>query len=90
MWCWRRMEKISWTDRVRNGELLYRVMEERNIIHTVKRRKANRIGYILRTNRVLKNVTEGIIGGGVEMTRKRGEDVSSYWMTLRKQEDTRK
>ena len=22
MWCWRRMEKISWTDRVRNEEVL--------------------------------------------------------------------
>ena len=35
------MEKISWTNRVRNKEVLYRVNEERNIIHTVKRRKAN-------------------------------------------------
>jgi hypothetical protein len=26
MWCWRRMEKISWTDRVRN-EVLLRVKE---------------------------------------------------------------
>jgi hypothetical protein len=24
MWCWRRMEKISWTDRVRNAEVLSR------------------------------------------------------------------
>jgi hypothetical protein len=23
MWCWRRMEKISWTDHVRNEELLF-------------------------------------------------------------------
>jgi hypothetical protein len=36
MWCWRRMEKISWTDRVRNEEVLHRVKEERNILHTVK------------------------------------------------------
>jgi hypothetical protein len=28
MWCWRRMEKISWTDRVRNEEVLHRVKEE--------------------------------------------------------------
>jgi hypothetical protein len=26
-WCWRRMEKISWTDRVRNEEVLHRVKE---------------------------------------------------------------
>ena len=23
MWCWRRMEKISWTDHVRNEEVLF-------------------------------------------------------------------
>jgi hypothetical protein len=39
MWCWRRMEVISWTDRVRNEEVLHRVKEERNILHTIKRRK---------------------------------------------------
>ena len=30
MWCWRRMEKISWTDHVRNEEVLLRVNEQRN------------------------------------------------------------
>jgi hypothetical protein len=39
MWCRRRMEKISWTDRVRNEEVLHRVKEEKNIIHTIKRKK---------------------------------------------------
>ena len=48
MWCWRRMEKISWTDRVRNTEVLQSVEEERNILHTpiINRRKANWIGHI--------------------------------------------
>jgi hypothetical protein len=36
MWCWRRMEKISWTDRVRNEEVLYRFKKEKNILHTKK------------------------------------------------------
>jgi hypothetical protein len=31
----------SWTDRVRNEEVLHRVKEERNILHTIKKRKAN-------------------------------------------------
>jgi hypothetical protein len=30
MWCWGRMEKISWTDHVRNEEVLLRVKEQRN------------------------------------------------------------
>jgi hypothetical protein len=35
------MEKIIWTDRVRNGEVLHRVKEERNILRTIRRKKAN-------------------------------------------------
>jgi hypothetical protein len=35
------MEKISGTDHVRNKEELHRVKEERNILHKLKRRKAN-------------------------------------------------
>jgi hypothetical protein len=48
MWCWRRMEKISWTDHVRKEEVLLRVKEQRNILHEIRKRKANRIGHILR------------------------------------------
>jgi hypothetical protein len=25
MWCWRRMEKISWTDRLRNEEVILKI-----------------------------------------------------------------
>ena len=35
------MEKISWTDRVRNEEVLLRVNEQRNIPHAIRKRKAN-------------------------------------------------
>jgi hypothetical protein len=35
------MERISWTDHVRNEGVLHRDKEERNILHTIKRRKAN-------------------------------------------------
>jgi hypothetical protein len=71
MWCWRRVEKISWTDRVRNEEVLHRVKEVRNILHTIKRRKANWIGNILRRNCLLKHVIEGEIEGWVEVTGRR-------------------
>jgi len=40
MWCWRRMEKISWTDHVRNEEVLLGVKEQRNILHEIRKRKA--------------------------------------------------
>jgi hypothetical protein len=66
------MEKISWTDRVRNEEVLHRVKEERNIVHTIKRRKANWIGHILRRNCLLKHVIEGKIVGRVEVRGRPG------------------
>ena len=33
---WRRMEKICRTDYVKNEEVLYRVKEEKNILHRIK------------------------------------------------------
>jgi hypothetical protein len=44
---------------VRNEEVLQRDKEERNILHTIKRRKANWIGHILSRNCFLKHVIEG-------------------------------
>ena len=72
MWCWRRMEKISWTDHVRNEEVLLRVNEQRNILHKIRKRKANWIGHILRRNCLVKQVIEGKIKGEMEVTRRRG------------------
>jgi hypothetical protein len=45
-WCWRRTE-ISWTDHVRNEHVLGGVKKRRNILQTIKRRRANWIAYIL-------------------------------------------
>ena len=55
------MEKISWTDGVKNEEVLYRVKEGKNVLHTVRRRKANRIGDIYCRNCFRKQVIEGKI-----------------------------
>jgi hypothetical protein len=38
---WRRMEKIHWADHVTSEEALHRVKEERNVLYTTERRKAN-------------------------------------------------
>ena len=72
MWCWRRMEKISWTDHVRNEEVLLRVNEQRNILYEIRKRNANWIGHILRRNCLVKQVIEGKIKGRIEVTRRRG------------------
>jgi hypothetical protein len=72
IWCWRGMEKISWTDRATNEEMLHRAKEERNILHTIKRRKANWIGHILRRNCLREHVIEGKLEGRIEMIGRRG------------------
>jgi hypothetical protein len=72
MWCWRRMEKISWTDHVRNEDVLLRVREQRNILREISKRKSNWIGHILRRNSLLQRVIKGKIKGGIEVTGRRG------------------
>jgi hypothetical protein len=72
MWCWRRMEKISWTDHVRNKDVLLRGKEKGNILHEIRKGKANWIGHILRRNCLLQRVIEGKIQGGIEVTERLG------------------
>jgi len=69
MWCWVTIEKIRWTDRVRNEEVLLTVKDETNILHTKHRRKDNWIGHNLRRNYILKHVTKGKIKGTVRRGR---------------------
>jgi len=42
------MEKINWTEYVRHTVVLQRDKKEGNILHTIKSRKANWIGHMLR------------------------------------------
>ena len=50
-----------------------RVNEQRNILHEIRKRKANWIGHILRRrNCLLQQVIEGKINGHIDVTRKRG------------------
>ena len=57
---------------MRNEEVLLRVNEQRNILHEIRKRKANWIGHILRRNCLLKQVIEEKIKGEMEVARRRG------------------
>ena len=72
MWRGRRIQKISWTDRVRSEEVLHSIKEGRNILRIRNRMKANYIGHILRRNCLLKHATEGKIEGIICITGRRG------------------
>jgi len=57
--CWWKKMEISWTDRVRKQYYISLIKAERNILHTMKRRKANWIGHNLRRNCLQKLIIEG-------------------------------
>jgi hypothetical protein len=50
---------MGWSGLVKNEVGLHRVMEERNILHQIKRKRANWIGYILRRRCLHKVAIEG-------------------------------
>jgi len=61
LWCW--------NEGVKNEEILQRGKEERNILYTIKRKKANWIGHILCRKCLVRYVIEGKINDG--KTRKK-------------------
>ena len=62
-------KEVIWTKRMRN-EGLHRA-KNRNILHTVRKWKANTIGHIMRRNCLFWQVTEGKIEGRIEATGRR-------------------
>jgi hypothetical protein len=71
MWCYRRMEKISWTDRVRSEESLCRVKVLGNSLYTITSRKEYWIDHIMPRNCLQKQVIEGKIEGKWEVAGRR-------------------
>jgi len=63
MWLWRKMEKISWTEKVSNSDVLKRVEEVRCIISTIKQRKCRWLGHVLRHDMLLRDILEGRMTG---------------------------
>jgi hypothetical protein len=67
------MEKISWTDHVKNEEVLQRVQEERNCLQTIKRRKPNWFDHVWHRNCLRNHFVEGNIEGRIEVTERQGK-----------------
>ena len=59
MWCWRRMEKIKWSEKVTNEQVLDRIGEKRALLNNILRRKTNCIRHIMRRNFLLHDANEG-------------------------------
>jgi ribosomal 50S subunit-associated protein YjgA (DUF615 family) len=65
-------------------EVLQRIQEERKVLHTTKRRKANWIGHVLRQNWLLKHIIEGMIERAGRLGRRRKQLLND----LKEWEDT--
>ena len=63
MWVWRKMEKVKWTDKLTNEEVLSQFNECRGFMAHIKRRKSRWIGHILRHKSLLRIALEGRIKG---------------------------
>ena len=59
MWCWRRIEKLKWSDKVTNEQVLERIGDKRTLLNNILCRKANWIGHSLITYCVLHDAIEG-------------------------------
>ena len=53
------MEKIKWSKKVTNKQVLEHTREKRTILNNILLRKANWIGHILRRNCLLHDANEG-------------------------------
>ena len=61
MWIYRRILKIPWTDHITNVEVMRRLEKEKEVIFTLKKRKLEYFGHILRHDkyRLLQLIVQG-------------------------------
>jgi len=71
MWNWQRMEKISWTDKVTNKDVLKKLNESKNMLNVIRQRKRKWIGHVLRNDEFLQEIFEGRMKGRPARGRKR-------------------
>ena len=88
--CWRKMEKIGRTERVRS-EVVHRVNwgNQYSTYNKKTTSEANWIGHVVGRNCLLKHIIEGKIEVGIEVTGRRGrirkqllddrEETRGYW-----------
>ena len=93
MWLWRRIEKINWSDKITNKEVLEKVGERQSLVEAVMKRKKNRIGHVVRGEGLLRDVVEGIMEGKRPRRRPRidmiGELMEGSYVTMKRRAQDR-
>src|ERR1700733_13483073 len=80
MWTWRKMERISWTERKTNEEVLDMIGEVRKLMKTIRERQRKWIGHILRGESLLRMVIERKMDS--KRTRGRPQQMMLDWMMV--------
>ena len=80
MWCYRRMLKLSWTQRKTNKEVLEMASAERNMITTIRSRQMRFLGHIMRRGELEDLSITGKLNG----KRPRGRPRFTYTEQIRK------
>ena len=63
MWCYRRMERISWTEHKTNDAVLIQVGETRKLLRSIQRKRLSYLGHVLRHDNLVHRIVEGRLEG---------------------------
>lgn len=80
MWLWRRMLKVSWTERKTNVEILRMAGEQRRLMSEIRGRQLQFVGHVMRRDELENTVLTGMVEG----TRDRGRQREKYLDWMRK------
>uniref|UniRef100_A0A2A4JBK9 Reverse transcriptase domain-containing protein n=1 Tax=Heliothis virescens TaxID=7102 RepID=A0A2A4JBK9_HELVI len=81
MWVYRRILRISWTDRISNVKVLQMVNKKAEVLNTVKRRKLQYLGHIMRNDKYI--LLQLIMQGKIQGRRTPGRRRTSWLKNLR-------
>jgi len=72
MWCFRRLLRVSWTQRKTNKWILKTLSEEKQLLYSIKKCKISYYGHITRkTNCIEKDISQGCVSGYRSRRRQR-------------------
>ena len=74
MWFYRRMLRISWTNRITNEEVLRRIGMQRTLVKEIRKRQLNFLEHILRKEKI----EHLCLTGKIEGRRARGRQRKKY------------
>ena len=70
IWCYRRVLRISWTERITNEQVLQTVQCKRRFLSSLVQRRLSYLGHVLRSNTLEKEVFLGCVWNNEKRTTK--------------------